>query len=246
MLTSKPEKELCGQCDMLFCMINFKVIWVEHAGDDTIYYDHRNKHISLKKCAHVRVLEEEPSVVFITMINESFITLRTPTIDWPTLLIQWISYIRQIPQWQISPDAQLGSPQSWAKMRADKEPWELVYLKMDHKRMRIYSNENPMGSLVVQQLQRDERKVQIGIWTFKFETCKLARAWFRLLSRLSPETPRKLVSAKREGQKLIDTARQRNLRYRRNSIGDEWEDSEEDEEAAYLERVMQILRELSI
>lgn len=249
MIKNKPEDELRGRCDMLFCMIQFKVTETEQE-HNYLYYDHRNKRIDLKQCAHVKLLTE--NILSLIMINGGIITMRVPYI-WLLLLPKWIAYLRQVPLWQVMPMKTL-TPQSWAKKRVigmDRDQWDLIYLRLtDCKTLHYFADEmrreEPLGSVdVAQDVTRVENTLRIGPWMLKFETVSLCRAWKRIL--VYTEEPEDLevpkigsISSKLENKRMIDAARRKHLR--RKSIGDEWDESDEDEELLHMERVIRLLK----
>jgi hypothetical protein len=251
MITNKPEEELRGRCDMLFCMIQFKVTEAELI-DDRLYYDHMNKHIALKRCAHVKYVTK--NVITLVMTNGGLITMRVPY-DWLIMLPRWIAYIRQIPLWQVTPSKSFDA-QSWAKKQVNglEHQWNLVYLRYcpDTGVLMYYADEmrreEPLGQINVQHTEQVDNVLKIGHWRLKFETVSLCKAWKRTL-KFKEDKPKNVSprsSNKLDDKRLIDAARNRYVGRgrRRQSIGDEWEDSDEDEEAAHFERVMELLNKM--
>ena len=92
--------------------------------------------------------------------------------------------------------------------------------------------EEPLGQINVQTTERLDNVLKIGHWTLKFETLALCKAW------------KKTLVYKEDKPKQSQHNRKRYVRRRRQSIGDQWEDSEEDEETAHFERVMELLKRL--
>lgn len=184
MISNKPEEELEGRCDLMFCSIQFKVTEMEQIGDH-LCYDHAKKRIKLRRCAHVKYLED--NTIALHMQNNVVITMRVPY-PWLNLLPQWVAYLRQVPLWQITPMKTL-SPQSWAKKKVSgfQNKWDVVYLRyrptcgiLDYYGDEAL-REDPLGSLAVEATHRTETTLTMGKWIFRFETVLLCRAWQKTL-----------------------------------------------------------------
>lgn len=180
MITNKPEEELRGRCDLMFCSIQFKVTEMEQLGD-RLHYDHMNKCIKLRRCAHVKYLSE--NIISLVMQTSLVITMRVPY-PWLTLLPQWVAYLRQVPLWQITPMKTLPA-QSWAKKKVSglQNEWDVVYLRyrpdcgvLDYYGDEVF-REDPLGSLAVEATERIENTLKMGKWTLRFETVLLCKAW---------------------------------------------------------------------
>lgn len=233
MINTRPSEELSGTCDLLYLMIQFKIIHVEQLGE-RLYYDNQQRHITLKKCAHVRSVTED--ILMIHMKNDSFITLRTPKY-WHTLLPYWISYIRQIPLWQVILRVPYP-PMSYAIKSGNRVLLALRdnFLEFDGKD----------AMELKQAVRRSGRILRMGPWILEFETLTLAKAWERALEKAKEQDMLEIPeegdvslehvqgSSKLENQRLIDKYR----KIRRKSV-DEWEDS--DEEEAHFQRVMEFI-----
>jgi len=255
MITNRPDVKLNGECDLLYMMIQFKSITIEHI-NNKLYYDNRNRCISLNRCAHFKVLTS--NVVMIYMNNNTFISLRVPP-QWITYFPQWIAYIRQIPMWQIMRLNADSQAMSWAlKESPIQNDWNRVFLRFDEDVgvLKYFANEmsdEPLGQLNAQHVFRNEHLLKMGTWSFKFETRQLAKKWENVLLTSSDvlEMPNKgdaglddmRGSSKREDQRLIDAVRAKELKKLKRRSLDGWEDDEEEDEEDHLARVMDFLKE---
>lgn len=182
---SRPLYPLTG-----FCEINGKSCEVTQPSLNVLrfgtYYQ-----INLHQCAHVEL--NRPQIVLYTLNQmtssktSQYLLIPTDWDLWSTWLAPWISFVRQIPLWQIELNDTISRPMARGQKKNALGEWdppvlfrfihqleEIQYLSSEDK------DQQPLGRLKVGRdlpLLCGHGVVRVETWFIRFETQALARKW---------------------------------------------------------------------
>lgn len=186
-------EDLTGSAQLLLNKIQFRHFYFEHVGHqgrrDRIFYLDRRKWINLHECGQVQ--GKNGDCIFIYMLDGSKIVLKPDNFNlWMENLPEWICKIRQVSLWSVRLDYECNCPSSWGKKKGPNGlDWDRLWFRWNLEQWEYLKKDDGKHTLGIKVIQTDTVILQsgclleVGHWTIKFETKKLAAKWCEFLKR---------------------------------------------------------------
>jgi len=245
-VVNKPLVRLHGTCTILGESILYRQHLIEHLEDEvgTLYLHSKGgqQKIYLKDCNHIQAFPEQRFLLLHHSKNKVW-TLQPDNFEaWSKNAAEWISYVRQIPLWQIKLSG--NNPASWGYRLSPLLEWNVCFFRLLGCKLFYYASikdEAPLAEIDIagKTVNRDGETISIGAkkWVIRLETLPLAKQWLICLSAVTFVKKNKSVSNKEallfflnsgeEKRNSVDTISFARAEYkprRRKSLGDQdWE-----------------------